>query len=212
MAITEVIFPPLKTDQATIDEVNRNWPMVAKKLTDPNPGLLAAFRGWVLYENEQDVRQDHREIVILEWCDESSFQAFFGSDQFAAFGNMIKHLLTGPPKMELYETSASPKEAAASRVVEIIRLTVQGAESIGVVAQAWDKISELYGKRINMTYGTSLNLETSLFVAILGWASSEERSAISKETAFLDGFNSLKSLAEASQLIVDVAAVDLPSV
>lgn len=65
MAITELIFPVLKTDKASLDEVERDFPIFAKKLTDPNPGLLNAFRGWVLYENDRNVRDEHREILIF---------------------------------------------------------------------------------------------------------------------------------------------------
>jgi hypothetical protein len=65
MAITELIFTLLKTDKATIEEANRDFPIFAKKLTDPNPGLLNVFRGWTVYEDDQNVRDEHREIIIL---------------------------------------------------------------------------------------------------------------------------------------------------
>ena len=65
MAIVELAFPILKTDKAAIEEAERNRPIFAKKLTDPNPGLLHAFRGRILYEDDQSVRDEHKEILIL---------------------------------------------------------------------------------------------------------------------------------------------------
>lgn len=65
MAITELIFPQVKTDKASIDEIEREWPSFEKMLTNPNPGLLSAFRGWVSTENEQDVRGEFKEILIF---------------------------------------------------------------------------------------------------------------------------------------------------
>lgn len=65
MAITELVFPVVKTDKASIEELERDFPIFAKKLTDPNPGFLNAFRGWVLSEDDRNVRDEYREILIL---------------------------------------------------------------------------------------------------------------------------------------------------
>jgi len=65
MAVTEIVFPALKPDKATIDEVERLWPTASKVFTDPNPGLLSASRGWMLSENGKDQRDAFREILIL---------------------------------------------------------------------------------------------------------------------------------------------------
>jgi hypothetical protein len=65
MAITEIALPILKTDKATIEEAERNQPIFSKKLTDPNPGLLNAFRGRILYEDDRSVRDGYKEVLIL---------------------------------------------------------------------------------------------------------------------------------------------------
>lgn len=65
MAITELIFPKIKTDQASIDEIERDWPKISKKLTHPNPGVLCAYRGWVLTENGRNVREENREFLLF---------------------------------------------------------------------------------------------------------------------------------------------------
>lgn len=65
MAITELIFPALKTDHASIEEVERDWPSISKRLTDPNPGLLNAFRGWIVAEDAQGMRDANKEFLIF---------------------------------------------------------------------------------------------------------------------------------------------------
>lgn len=65
MAITELIFPSVKTDSASLKELERDWPRLSKGLTDPNPGLLYAFRGWILTEDGLDVRESYREFLLF---------------------------------------------------------------------------------------------------------------------------------------------------
>lgn len=65
MAITELVFPKVKTDQASLEEIERGWPEFSKILTTPNPGALCAFRGWILTEDGRDVREEHREFLLF---------------------------------------------------------------------------------------------------------------------------------------------------
>ena len=65
MTITELIFPALKANKASIGEVEPDWPTLSKGLTHPNPGLLNAFRGWVVAADEQDARDAHQELIPL---------------------------------------------------------------------------------------------------------------------------------------------------
>ena len=65
MAITEIIFPALKTDKPSIEGFDQDWPAISKIMLNPNPGILSAFRGWVLEENGQDVRETARRILIF---------------------------------------------------------------------------------------------------------------------------------------------------
>ena len=65
MAITELIFPTIKTDPKSVEEIERNWPAFSKLLLDPNPGLFHAFRGWVVSEEDKDVRKDFKEFLLF---------------------------------------------------------------------------------------------------------------------------------------------------
>ncbi|KAJ5190982.1 uncharacterized protein N7498_009967 [Penicillium cinerascens] len=213
MAITELIFPRVKTDQATLEELERDWPKLSKRLTDPNPGLLHASRGWVLTENGKDARDAFKEVLLFEWNEADSFHAFVGSEQFGAFAASIRHLVTGPPTLQLFETNESPKEAASAAVVEIIRVGVSNSKDTEASLQAWRKISHFLaskeGAQAHVTFGKSLNLEEEIFVGIIGWLNFDDRIRVSQEGEFVDALNTLKSFGDVSNITVGIDAMEL---
>lgn len=95
---------------------------------------------------------------------------------------MIRHLVTGPPSLQIYDTNVSPKDAGLSPVVEIIRAPVSDAESVQAAERVWEGLSRFLAaqpSKCSVTYGKSLNLESSLFVGIVGWASHEVGESLS---------------------------------
>ena len=96
---------------------------------------------------------------------------------------MIRHIVTGPPLLQLYETNVSPKDINLAPVLEIIRVPVSDVQSIEAAERIWERLSRFLaeytpGKNPLVTYGKSLNLEEGLFVGIVGWSSSEVSSSI----------------------------------
>ncbi|KAK1142073.1 hypothetical protein N8T08_008155 [Aspergillus melleus] len=211
MAITELIFPSIKTDPASLNEIERDWSTISKRLIDPNPGLRNAFRGFILTENGVDVRDAYREFLLFEWVKAEDFHAFIKSDQFANFAGSIKHLVTGPPTLQLFETNFSPREAASASVVEIVRLSVSSPEQVIASTQAWDQLAQiLKAKHKPITYGTSTNLENSVVVGVIGWSSEETRSQIVQEPVCVEALQSLQHLGTLNHIVVAVDAMDLP--
>ncbi|KAJ6096079.1 hypothetical protein N7486_006825 [Penicillium sp. IBT 16267x] len=213
MAITELIFPSLKIDAASLEEPERDWPSLSKGLTHPNPGLLYAFRGWVLTEDGLDVREAHREILLFEWNSADSFHAFIGSEQFVAFAGSIRHLVTGPPTLQLFETKFSPRDAASASMVEIIRVSVSNSENVDESLQVWEKASRhLAGNgegTTSVTYGKSSNLEKDVVLGIIGWENLKEHHDMSQKKIWSETLECLKSLGEVSQITVSIEAMDL---
>ena len=108
-------------------------------------------------------------LMYSEWASELSFHAFVASQQFANFQAALRHLINGPPKLQLYETNKSPKAIAQASVVEIIRETID-EDNVIKAQQVWETISQT---RRGTTYGKSTNLEHGLLMGILGWTSHE---------------------------------------
>ncbi|KAJ5797549.1 uncharacterized protein N7503_006845 [Penicillium pulvis] len=213
MAFTELVFPCVKPDPATLETLERDWPKLSKGLTDPNPGLLSAFRGWVLTEDGLDVRKDYKEFLLLEWNSADSFNAFVGSEQYAAFAGSIKHLLTGPPTLQFFETKLSPKDAASASMVEIIRVTLPNSEDVEEGLQVWEKACRHLASNgestASVTYGKSKNLDKDVVVGIIGWQTSKEQQDMSQDEVWSGTLESLKSLGKVSQIIVDIDVMDL---
>ncbi|KAJ5156814.1 hypothetical protein N7492_009617 [Penicillium capsulatum] len=206
MAITELIFPSIKTDPKSLEEIETNWPTFSSLLIDPNPGLLHAFRGWVVSEEDKDVTKDFKEFLLFEWKEEAAFHSFVTGQQFATFASTVRHLLNGPPTLQLFDTNVSPKDIGLAPVMEVIRVPIQSPEAAGTAVKVWKTISQVVmeeGSKNHVLHGTSTNLENSLFVGIVGWASPEE--------SFQSGLNMLSTLGDASRVAVEVSALDLPA-
>ncbi|KAI9040313.1 uncharacterized protein KD926_008403 [Aspergillus affinis] len=210
MAVTELIFPSIKTDPESLNEIERDWPTISKRLIDPNPGLLNAFRGFILTENGVDVRDAYREILLFEWVKTEDFHAFVKSEQFATFAGSIRHLVTGPPTLQLFETDASPREAASASIVETFRLSVSSPEHVATSMEAWDRFVQIIkAKHTPITYGTSTNLENDVVVGIIGWSSEETRSRIVQDPEYAEALRSLQRLGTLNQIVVDIDAMNL---
>ncbi|KAE8387940.1 hypothetical protein BDV23DRAFT_160022 [Aspergillus alliaceus] len=209
MAVIELIFPRFKTDPASLEEIERDWPVISKILLDPNPGLLHAYRGWILTEDGQDVREAYKEFLLFEWNKADSFHAFLGSEQFAAFAGSIRHLVTGPSTLQLFETNCSPREMASAPVVEIIRVGIFNSENIEASLQTWGKISHSLSGKASVTYGKCLNLERDIVMGIIGWPSLKDRSELSREGDFMEALDSFKLLGKVSHITVDIDPIEL---
>ncbi|KAJ5896427.1 uncharacterized protein N7473_005826 [Penicillium subrubescens] len=215
MAITELIFPKIKNDQASIDEIERDWPEISRRLTHPNPGVLCAYRGWVLTENGRNVGEEHREFLLFEWNRVESFHAFVVSEQFVNFAASIRHLVNGPPTLQVFETNFGPGDAASASSVEIYRVSVPNAENAEAALKTWEEISrkaqETYGDKVAITYGKSQNLEEEVIAGIIGWSRPEDCVPATGGAVLADSFESLKTLGGLSHITVGIDTMELPT-
>lgn len=115
----------------------------------------------------------------VEWEKIESFHAFIISEQFKNFAASIRHLVTGPPTLQLFDTNFSPKDAASATSIEIFRVAVPNAENAEAALKTWENISqkakERYGDKVSVTYGKSQNLDEVVIAGIIGWSRLEVR-------------------------------------
>jgi hypothetical protein len=108
-----------------------------------------------------------------------SFHAFVVSEQFVNFAASIRHLVNGPPTLQVFETNFGPGDAASASSVEIYRVSVPNAENAEAALKTWEEISrmaqETYGDKVAITYGKSQNLEEEVIAGIIGWSRPEVR-------------------------------------
>ncbi|KAI0869127.1 hypothetical protein GGS24DRAFT_174237 [Hypoxylon argillaceum] len=104
MAVFEIVLPKLKKDVALIAEVEANiLPAFRVKLQEA--GVLNGLRGFLVTEDGRDVRQDFREILLLEWPHAQKFKDFVASSAFLEFASSLKDLVYGPPELKLFDAS-----------------------------------------------------------------------------------------------------------
>jgi hypothetical protein len=108
-----------------------------------------------------------------------SFHTFVVSGQYAGFAGSIRHLVTGPPTLQLFETNFSPKDAASASSIEIFRVAVPSARNAEAALKTWGEIfqkaKEKYGDKVAVTYGKSQNLNEEVVAGIIGWSRPEVR-------------------------------------
>jgi hypothetical protein len=109
----------------------------------------------------------------------ASFHNFLKSEQFNDAVSSIKHLMAGPPTLQLFDTNAGPKDAASSPVVEIIRTSISESHNVDASLEAWKKLSRhLSCSQIPVAFGKSSNLENEVVAGIIGWQGSMVRSLL----------------------------------
>ena len=151
--------------------------------------------------------------------------------QFATFVSTVGPLLNGPPTLQLFDTNVSPKDIGLAPVIEIISVSIQSPEAAGTAVKAWNTISQVVieeRSKNHVLHGTSTNLENSLFVGIVGWASPEvslfterwkcatadinkERALVFNQESFQSGLKILSALGDVSRVVVEVSPLDLPA-
>ncbi|KAJ4982660.1 hypothetical protein SVAN01_11850 [Stagonosporopsis vannaccii] len=200
MAFTEFVIPTLKTDPATEAAfTNEIGPFLVSILENYSTPPKFKYFGKILLENGNNVSQDFRLCVGLEWEDSSHFDSFVASDIFETFKTVVKPHSAAPPVPQLYNTDFEPTEVFASALTEAWQVKV--GDSNGKVAEtknAWEKfvsaVVEAGGASGRGIHGTSLNLEEKRWVGVLGWESMEIREKVLADAAVKEGKKSLDAL------------------
>lgn len=101
------------------------------------------------------------------------FHNFLKSEQFKDAVASIKHLMSGPATLQLFDTNVGPRDAASSPIVEIIRTSLSNSENIDASLKTWEKLSGHLagsaGRQASVAYGKSSNLENDVVAGIIGW-------------------------------------------
>ncbi|KAI1809278.1 hypothetical protein GGS20DRAFT_324876 [Poronia punctata] len=166
MTILEIALPNLKKDTAVVKQAVEEVIPVLKPLFIQH-GVLANLRGFIETEDGKDVRDQFREILLLEWPTTEHFQSLIQSSGFHGAMDIVKKYANGPPHLKLFEVTESlaaifpekavaeylmikPKdEASKDRILEKLR---PGLASLGTA---------------RATVGPSANLDP-VEIAVLG--------------------------------------------
>ncbi|KAJ8107292.1 hypothetical protein ONZ43_g6779 [Nemania bipapillata] len=200
MAVLEIALPKLKKDAAKIAEAEETiLPSFRVKLQEA--GVLNGLRGFFVTENGQDIRQDFREVLLLEWPHIQKFKDFIVSPAYLGFAGQVKDIAYGPPELKLFDVSddissifgsettleylvVKPKDTSEASVKSLLQKLQSNLPQFGAAKAA---------------AASSLNLETQE-IAVVGLYTSDAE------------FETAKVSASRQKLLADIAnAADVTS-
>ncbi|KAH6642414.1 hypothetical protein C7974DRAFT_372351 [Boeremia exigua] len=180
MPFTEFVIPTLKTDPETeATFLSELAPYLIEILdTHANPPKAKNF-GKILIENGKDVSKEFRLSVGLEWNDDSHFNSFVASDNFAAF----KTKVFGSALTEVWQVKLGEGDAKLVESQEAWRKFVAAVAAADAQKEGTKSI-----------HGPSLNLEERRWVGVLGWDDNETREKVLASAAVKEAKEGLDAL------------------
>ncbi|PTB48757.1 hypothetical protein M431DRAFT_21162 [Trichoderma harzianum CBS 226.95] len=177
MAITELIFPKLKLDQALLKTFAETLPAAAKETFSGIPGLTSYYRGKVIEARNvsQATDLDHSGLtMVLEWDKISSFNTFWASEGFAAFRSVMKPFMLSPVSPELYYSEiADSGNTTACRYTQYIKVDGGHSENKSVES-SWEKLTQEIGIDTKSFHAWGIQESDGAFMGMNGWSSLED--------------------------------------
>ncbi|PQE28709.1 hypothetical protein CJF32_00003911 [Rutstroemia sp. NJR-2017a WRK4] len=182
MPFTEIITPSIAQTQEAREAIFGPVWSALVPIVFKYSGIETRAKGHMLSRDNETVPDTaFLPVFGFEYKDPADFYNVISSDEFKAFGQILKPFATARPTPEVYDTDLSPKELFTSPVSEIFRIKISGDQAEETTARAeWENFTKtLNGKKV--LSGVSINLEERLFLGIVGWESIEDRERSRKE-------------------------------
>ncbi|KAL6689923.1 hypothetical protein J3F84DRAFT_390896 [Trichoderma pleuroticola] len=186
MAITELIFPKLKLDQALLKTFAEALPAAAKQTFPGTPGLTSFYQGKII--EAQDVSRaidvehsDH--VMVLEWDKISSFNTFWESEGYAAFRAVMKPFILSPVSPHLYYSEISDSgSTTAYKYTQYIKVDGRESENKSVES-SWRKLVQEIGIDTKSFHAWGIQESDGAFMGMNGWSSLEDlKSAFERDS------------------------------
>ncbi|KAI3327202.1 hypothetical protein HD806DRAFT_386263 [Xylariaceae sp. AK1471] len=213
MAVFEIVLPQLKKDAALIKELEKTVvPVFQKKLHEA--GALFGLRGFFVTENGRDVRDEFREILVLEWPTAQHFKTFISSPGFHKFIGELqeKKAATGPPELKLFDYDSSSDEVSSIykspyTVLEYLVIKPTNASEASV-HDLLQKLRSGFGSpSAAAVIGSSSNLDTQEIAVVGLYASDADLDAAKASTTRQQLLAEIASAADVKSLVAHVEKV-----
>ncbi|TRX94087.1 hypothetical protein FHL15_005165 [Xylaria flabelliformis] len=205
MTILEIALPKLKSDPALIEEMKALAPPFVANLQ--KAGVMNGLRGFFGTENGRDIRNEFREILLLQWPTAQHFKDFVASPGYLEFAAKLKEkFAAGPAELKLFESGSEVSQlfgqgAEGETVVEYVMVKPKDASEAGVdsVLQKLQSGLSQLGSAKAAAVRKSSNLDTQEIALVSLYASDAE-------------FEAAKASEARKQLLADIAnTADLTS-
>ncbi|KAI8627009.1 hypothetical protein F5Y19DRAFT_477901 [Xylariaceae sp. FL1651] len=206
MAVLEIVQPQLKRDAEVIKDIEANVvPIMQKLLTDG--GVLNGLRGWFVTEDGRDVRNEFREILVLEWPAAQYFTDFVASPGFQGLMGTFreKGYATGPPSLKLFDAGDLSVVFGSHTVLEYLAIKPQDASDANVqgVRQKLESSLQKLGSP-RAVVGSSTNLDAKEIAVVGVYASDAELDAAKASTARQEFLAEIGKVANVTSLVAHV--------
>ncbi|KAI1756008.1 hypothetical protein F4782DRAFT_378452 [Xylaria castorea] len=197
MTILEIALPRLKSDPVLIEELKTLAPAFVTNLQ--KAGVLNGLRGFFGTENGRDIRDECREILLLEWPTAQNFKDFIASPAFLEFSGKLKEkFAAAPAELKLFDAGSDVSSLfgpETEAVLEYVIVKLKDTSEAGVhsaLQKLQSGLSQLGSPRAAVR--KSSNLATQEIALVSLYASDAELEAA-------------KASAARQQLLADIANV-----
>ncbi|CCT73202.1 uncharacterized protein FFUJ_10118 [Fusarium fujikuroi IMI 58289] len=208
MAITEVIFPKLKPDQALLKQLAATLPTAAKTTFSGVPGLSSYYRGKVIEAQNvsQAAKLDHSGLVlVLEWDKISSFNSFWVSEGFADFRSVMKPFMLSPVSPDLfYSNLPDSGSTTTSNYTQYIKVENLGSEDKSV-ENSWRNLTREIGLDAKSFHAWGVQESDGAFMGMLGWSSLETLKSKNKKESVMKALHQLTKHGDVTAFVLELS-------
>ncbi|KAI0452062.1 hypothetical protein F5B21DRAFT_356728 [Xylaria acuta] len=210
MTVLEIALPNVKRDPVLIEEALKTLaPLLGINLQAA--GALNGLRGFFSTENGRDIRNEYREILLLEWPTAQHFKDFVASPSYLEFASKMKEkYAAGPPELKIFEAGSDVSSlfGPSETVLEYIVVKLKDASESGAqsaLQKLQSGLSQLGSPKAAVR--KSSNLATQEIALVSLYASDAELEAAKASTARQQLLADIANAADLTSLVAHVEKV-----
>ncbi|KAI0105708.1 hypothetical protein GGR51DRAFT_518859 [Nemania sp. FL0031] len=203
MTVLEIALPNLVKDGALVTEALETLvpPFVVNL---QKGGVKNGLRGFFETQDGKDIRDQYREVLLLEWPSVQHFKDFIASPPFVQFADKLKEkYLAGPPELKMLSVDGEVSQLYGGEpILEYIAVKPNDASEESVkklLQQLQSSIGDLGTSKV--AFGGSVNLDVQEIAILSVYASEAEHEAAKTSASRQQLLATLKSAATVTSLV-----------
>ncbi|GJC80776.1 hypothetical protein ColLi_03614 [Colletotrichum liriopes] len=199
MAITELVFPPLKADKHIRAEFYKNVPSSVRATFNVAGGPRASAVARVLESVPINAENHCGYLAVFSWESLDTVKNFLTTPDFAKFKASLTEYVDGPPMLQFFETppGVAPEQTLQDSTHFFVIKAMGTEAQVSQAKRRWDEItatfSKIVGDEVKYHTGDGKQDYDGQFAGFSGWKSF---AALNKALGQADIQNQLRALAE----------------
>ncbi|TDZ15182.1 hypothetical protein Cob_v012010 [Colletotrichum orbiculare MAFF 240422] len=198
MALTEIIFPPLKADEQIRKGFYTNVPSTVESTFNVPGGPLSSALARVIESTPVDA-EDHRGYLgVFAWESVETVDKFLQTPGFAGFKASLMAYVDGPPRLQFFASGAgvAPQKTLHGST-HLFLIKAAGTEAqVGQVRQLWGDFttafSKVAGDDVKYHSGDETQGHNGEFAGFSGWKSLESLNSALKQCSTREKLQELR--------------------